>query len=229
MSPPTLGFVLPCLDEAPSLPAILAALSKDWPGCTMVVVDDGSTDGSPAIARSAGARVVDRGRRRGLASAIHEGIAACSADRIVVMDADGSHRTRDAGALITALDDADLAVGSRWVLGGSAPGLDAKRTAWSRASNALVRTVLDGSVADWTSGFWAIRGAAAKHLTERPPIATGWLGSLEIKWRARRAGLSIVELPVVFEARTHGASKLRLRDAAAAARDLLRIRFAADP
>ena len=228
MPPPTLGFVLPCLDEAPSLAALLTALSAKWPGSTIVVVDDGSTDGSPEIARSAGAVLVERGRRRGLASAIHDGMAACPADRIVVMDADGSHRPEDAGALITALDHVDLAVGSRWVRGGAAPGLDVKRTAWSRTSNALVRTVLDGSIADWTSGFWAIRGTAARRLTKRPPVATGWLGSLEIKWRARRAGLSIVELPVVFDARLHGASKLRLRDAAAAACDLVRVRFAAD-
>lgn len=229
MGAPSLGFVLPSLDEAASLAVLLPAIRRRFSEAHLVVVDDASRDGSADVAVAHGATVLRRPRRSGLASAIHDGLQAADCDTVVVMDADGSHRPEDVAALLDALATCDMAVGARWIAGGRTPGLNLRRSLWSRASNGLVRGLFGRVTADWTSGFWAVNRAARAAAIVRPPSARGWVGSLEVKWRVRRAGLRLHDVAMSFEPRTHGTSKLRLRDVAEAAFDLLRVRMSAVP
>ncbi|MBM0275914.1 glycosyltransferase family 2 protein [Micromonospora tarensis] len=107
----TIAVVLPCLDEAAALPAVLTGLP---PGYRAVVVDNGSTDGSPVIAAEHGARVVHE-PRRGYGAAVHAGLLAADADLVCVLDADGSFDPAELPRLVAAVRDgrADLAVGRR--------------------------------------------------------------------------------------------------------------------
>ncbi|MEO8518114.1 MAG: glycosyltransferase family 2 protein [Dermatophilaceae bacterium] len=110
MTTDVVDVVLPCLDEAEALPWVLARM-PEW--ARVIVADNGSTDGSPDIARSLGATVVDV-ERRGYGSACHAGLEAASADVVAFMDADASLDPRQLGWLRTALvDEVDLVVGCR--------------------------------------------------------------------------------------------------------------------
>lgn len=107
--PDTIDIVLPCLDEASALPWVLARIPF---GSRAIIVDNGSRDGSAAIARDLGATVVECAQR-GYGAACHAGIEAASADIVAVCDCDGSIDPRDIAGVAAALDDADLAIARR--------------------------------------------------------------------------------------------------------------------
>ncbi len=225
MFAPSTTVVIPCFNEAPGIGDLIDEVLSSIPQASIVIIDDNSPDGTAEVAASRGSRVtvIRREGRLGLASAIHAGLKAASTEVVIVMDGDGSHEPKDALRLIDTLRDADLAVGSRWMKGGTAPGLTMPRTAWSRGANSLVDLVLGYHINDWTAGFFAIRGAAIPRLTKTPPQARGWAGSLEIKFRALCLGLTLVEIPVTFGRRRHGTSKLRIRDMVESLVDLFAI------
>jgi glycosyltransferase involved in cell wall biosynthesis len=104
-----MDVVLPCLDEAAALPAVLAALP---PGHRAIVVDNGSVDGSPSVASAHGALVVHE-PRRGYGAAVHTGLLAATSDVVAFADADGSLDLAELPAMAALLDDADLVVGRR--------------------------------------------------------------------------------------------------------------------
>jgi glycosyltransferase involved in cell wall biosynthesis len=191
-------IVLPCLDEAAALPAVLATL-PDWP---VLVVDNGSTDDTAAVARAWGARVVVE-PRRGYGAAVHTGLSHARAELVAVLDGDGS---LDAAALPTLADAvrtgrADLAVGRRVPAG---PGV----WPWhARAGNAVVAALLRS------------RGVPVHDIA---PIRVGRRGALlglgvadrafgyplELLMRAGRAGWRIEEVPVRYSRRAGGRSKV---------------------
>lgn len=206
-------IVLPCLDEAQALPAVLAGLPAGWP---VLVVDNGSADGTADVARSLGARVVTE-PRRGYGAAVHAGLEAAEGDLVAFLDGDGS---LDADVLpgmadAVASGRADLAVGRRCPV---------SATAWpwhARAGNALVAAVLRrrGVPVHDIAPVRVARRDALLGLGIRDR-AFGY--PLELLLRAGAAGWRIDERPVAYGARAGGRSKVSgsVRGTARAVRDM---------
>ncbi|MDX6770245.1 MAG: glycosyltransferase [Elusimicrobiota bacterium] len=218
MSAPSLSAVLPTLDEADSVEPLLDGLFDALgPDLEVVVVDDGSTDGTPsralAYARAHTGRAVVVLRRagpRGLTASLRDGFAAARGERVVWLDADLSMPPADAARLVAALSRCDLAVGSRFLPGAgwrkSGPGSrDASAPALlSLALNAALRLLLGRGLTDYTSGF-----AAARRETLLRLGLEGGHGEyfMDLVCRARDAGLRVEELPYAIRPRRHGRSK----------------------
>lgn len=206
--------VLPCLNEAAALPAVLTALP---PGYRAIVADNGSTDGSPRVAAELSARVVSESRR-GYGAAVHGGLLAARAEIVCFMDADGSLDPADLPRLVALLREqgADLAVGRR---------VPAGRGAWpwhARAGNALLAARLRrrGVPVHDIAPIRAVRREALLRLgvTDR---AFGY--PLELLLRAAAAGWRIAELDVTYRPRAAGTkSKVSgsVRGSLCAARDM---------
>ncbi|WP_422769635.1 glycosyltransferase family 2 protein [Plantactinospora sp. WMMC1484] len=191
----TIDVVLPCLNEAAALPAVLAALP---PGYRAVVVDNGSTDGSAEVAAAHGARVVSE-PRRGYGAAVHTGLVAAGTDLVCVLDADGSFDPGELPRLAAPVlaDRADLAVGRRRPVSAAA-------WPWhARAGNAVVAALLRrrGVPVRDISPIRVARRAALLRLG----VADRAFGyPLELLLRAAAAGWRIVELETVYAPRAAG-------------------------
>ncbi|MET8359512.1 glycosyltransferase family 2 protein [Micromonospora sp. NPDC005171] len=190
-----IDVVLPCLDEAAALPAVLSGLP---PGYRAIVVDNGSTDGSPVVATAHGARVVHE-PRRGYGAAVHAGLLAAEADLVCVLDADGSFDPAELTRLVAAVRDgrADLAVGRR-------RPVSADAWPWhARTGNALVAALLRrrGVPVYDISPIRVARRAALLGLGVNDR-AFGY--PLELLLRAAEAGWRILELDVAYAHRAAG-------------------------
>ena len=207
-----ISVIVPTYNEADSLPPLIERMGKAMAGHTweMVVVDDGSPDGTAEVANRLSAQhpvwVVRRPGKAGLASAVIAGFKEARGDILVVIDADLSHPPEVVPALVKAIDDgADLAVGSRYIAGGAVMDWPLRRRLVSRIAclmgNALV------PVRDATSGFFAVRRSAIDgvHLN-----AIGFKIGFEVIARAKTK--KVVEVPYTFRDRELGASKFGRRE-----------------
>jgi glycosyltransferase involved in cell wall biosynthesis len=195
--------VLPALDEAAALPAALASFP---PGVDLLVVDNGSSDGTAAVATAAGARVVAE-PRRGFGAACWAGVqAAAGAEVVVFADADGSFDGADlAGVAGPVLGGrADLVVGSRTV-GAREPGAMTPFAVLANRTLGLACRLLFGVPLSDLGPFRAIRRDTLLALGVRDR-GQGW--PLEMIGRAGQAGLRVVEVPVRYRPRAGGASKV---------------------
>jgi dolichol-phosphate mannosyltransferase len=156
--------------------------------------------------------VLHRRKKEGLGPAYSDGFDRALKDKaeiIIEMDADFSHDPADLPRLIKALDDgADLAIGSRYVAGGSTPDWPVLRQGISRGGNLYARMMLGIPVRDATAGFRAFKAEALKRLPYRSAEASGYGFQVEMAWRAHQEGLTIVEVPISFRDRAHGTSKM---------------------
>ena len=210
----TLVFI-PAWNEEENLPAVLKDLKAGLPEADLLVVDDGSTDGTAEVAREQGAVVLSLGRNRGLPVgiaagyrwALEHGYRFCGR-----VDADGQHPVPELARLLELVqaDRCDVAVGSRFVAG---DGYAAYRYASGRArrlGTAVLRRamarVLGRPFADATSGLYAVNAKALPLLAE--PFRTE-APEVEALIRISRAGLRLEEVPVDMAARAGGESKLR--------------------
>jgi dolichol-phosphate mannosyltransferase len=200
----------------------------------MLVVDDDSPDGTGAIALERAAteprlHVLVRRGRRGLGSAILEGLRVArdrGFEAVVYMDADLSHDPDDVVRLLAALDPpggrpADLVIGSRRVPGGRTVGWPLSREVVSRLVCWFTRWVLWVPVHDASGGFRAVRLALLDRID--PPKSQGYAFQEDLLWRLHRAGARIVEVPITFTDRTHGASKADFAETVRSIGDLLRL------
>jgi glycosyltransferase involved in cell wall biosynthesis len=200
----TVSIVLPTLNEAESLPHVLCAIP---PGIALevLVVDGGSTDGTPALARAGGARVVPE-PRRGYGRACQSGLEAARGEIVVFLDADGADDPAALPGLLAPLltGQADLALGSR-IAGRLGPGeMPAHQWLGNVLAAALIRP---------------LHGLA---LTDLSPFRAGWREKIlalnlqemtygypvEMIFRAARGGLRLVEVPVPYHKRIGGVSKI---------------------
>lgn len=186
-------------------------------GHHVLVVDDASPDGTGRVADQISAdhprvEVLHRPGRAGLGAAYAAGFTQALARGAAVvceMDADLSHSPDDLPRLLRAVEEgADLALGSRYVAGGSTPEWPWQRSFISRAGNLYARVALGIGVRDSTSGFRAFRAAALRRLDPASCRASGYAFQVEMVWRARQAGLAVMEVPVAFRDRTAGTSKM---------------------
>lgn len=223
--PPT-RVVLPTYNEADNLEPITAAILEAAPrGTAILVVDDASPDGTGEIAdrlAAADARisVLHRAGKEGLGPAYVAGfgrVLAEGAERIVQMDADFSHDPADIPRLIAATDDADLALGSRYVEGGAVGDWGAARRAISRSGSLYARFWLGLGIHDLTGGFKCFRREVLEAIRIDTVGALGYAFQVETTYRASLAGFRVVEVPIVFNDRRVGESKMSRRIVAEAA------------
>ncbi|MEP7092246.1 MAG: polyprenol monophosphomannose synthase, partial [Nocardioidaceae bacterium] len=152
-----------------------------------------------------------RDEKTGLGAAYRAGFGRALAgdyEAIVQMDADLSHPPERLPALLAALHDADMAIGSRYVHGGGVRSWKLGRRAISRGGNLYVRIVLGMPVHDATAGFKAFRREALEQIGAVDSESDGYCFQIENTWRASRLGLRITEVPITFQDRTLGQSKM---------------------
>ena len=154
-APGAFSVVMPARNEAQAIAAVLAELARLYPAAELIVVDDGSTDDTGAIAKAAGARVVRHPYSKGNGAAIKTGARAATRDIVVFMDADGQHRPSEAGGLVGQLCDGgyDMVVGARNAAGQASAGRHAANTVFNRFATWMVGHRIE----DLTSGFRAVR------------------------------------------------------------------------
>jgi dolichol-phosphate mannosyltransferase len=214
-------IVLPTYNEAENLPGIAEAILTALPQATLLVVDDGSPDGTGHLAdglAAADARVRVRHRvaKQGLGRAYLDGfeIALAGGAAIVVqMDADWSHDPATLPALIGPVVDgnADLVIGSRYVKGGGVVDWGVGRRLISRGGSLFARLVLRLVPHDLTGGFKAWRAATLATIPFAGIHAGGYVFQIEMTFRATRLGARIVERPITFRDRRVGQSKMSRR------------------
>jgi dolichol-phosphate mannosyltransferase len=214
--------VVPTYNERDSLPGALERLAQHVPDADVLVVDDGSPDGTADLAEKLGdADAGTRGRqaihllrrtaKEGLGPAYLAGFAWALArdyDVVVEMDADGSHRAQDLPALLARIDGADLVIGSRWVKGGTVVNWPLRREVLSRGANLYVRLALGLAVRDATAGFRAYRADLLRAMPLDDVSSQGYGFQVDMTLRARTAGARIVEVPITFVEREAGVSKM---------------------
>ncbi len=212
MTDPLISIVVPTYNEAGSLPDLAERLAASLVGrrWELVIVDDGSPDGTAdlaaALAPRIPVRVVRRARKSGLASAVLAGLAEARGDVLVVMDADLSHPPEVVPALVDAVQHgADLAVGSRYVPGGGIKDWPLRRRVVSRVAGILGNVLVP--VRDATSGFFAMRRVVVDGVHLNP---IGFKIGFEVMARGRHA--RVQEVPYVFTDRKFGSSKFGRRE-----------------
>ncbi|MEZ5176091.1 MAG: polyprenol monophosphomannose synthase [Acidimicrobiia bacterium] len=207
--------IVPTYDEAENIAAIAAAVRSH--GFGLLVVDDGSPDGTGDIAdrlaaADEGIHVLHRAEKSGLGPAYAAGFARAldlGAEIICEMDADFSHDPNDLPRLVGAVrNGADLAIGSRYVQGGGTRGWAWHRRLLSQMGNLYARMMLGLRVRDATAGFRAFRDTTIRKLEPSSCEASGYGFQIEMAWRTERAGLTVVEVPIVFSERVAGSSKM---------------------
>jgi dolichol-phosphate mannosyltransferase len=213
-------IVLPTYNEAANLEPLVAAVRAALPGAHVLVVDDGSPDGTGAIAdRLAAAHdevhVLHRPRKAGLGLAYVRGFAhalAAGAGYVIEMDADFSHDPADLPRLVEAAEaGADVVLGSRYVPGGGVRDWDLLRRGISRAGCRYARGVLGVGVRDLTGGFKCFRADALGAIDFETARSEGYAFQVELTYRALARGLRVREIPIVFRERERGESKMSAR------------------
>ncbi|TMB63610.1 MAG: polyprenol monophosphomannose synthase [Chloroflexi bacterium] len=205
-------MIVPTYNEADSLPRLVERLAKALADAKweLVVVDDGSPDGTAQVADRLGqtnpVRVVRRPGKAGLASAVVAGFGAARGDALLVMDADLSHPPEVVPDLMRTLEDgADLAVGSRYVTGGGIEDWPLKRRVVSRVACLMGNVLVP--IHDSTSGFFAMRRSVVDGVKLNP---IGFKIGFEVMARGRYK--KAVEVPYTFRDRELGKSKFGQRE-----------------
>ncbi|MGK5529857.1 polyprenol monophosphomannose synthase [Streptomyces sp. URMC 129] len=215
-----LTVVMPTYNEAESLPGTAAAvLALPLPGLRLLIVDDDSPDGTGELAERLAAAdprvsVLHRTAKDGLGRAYAAGMTTAlraGAGYVAQMDADGSHRPEHLPEMLGAAisTGAGLVVGSRYVPGGQlAADWGPHRRALSACANLYATTVLGVPIRDLTAGYTLWSAAALNDIDLSGVRSAGYSFQVETKFLAVRAGHKVVEIPIRFEERAHGTSKM---------------------
>jgi apolipoprotein N-acyltransferase len=211
--------ILPTYNEKTTVGEVLARVLSVAPEVDVLVVDDGSPDGTGAIVRELAREeprisLLERPRKSGLASAYVTGFRRAideGYDLVVEMDADLSHAPEELPALLDAAGHYDLTIGSRYVPGGSVTNWGLIRRALSRGGNGYARLALGFPVTDATSGFRVFRTPLLRYLLRRRIHSDGYAFQIEMAYRSWWAGFAVGEVPITFREREHGHSKISRR------------------
>jgi dolichol-phosphate mannosyltransferase len=216
---PSVLVVIPTYDERDNLGPLLSRLHAAVPTADVLVVDDASPDGTGDLADELAAadpriRVLHRAGKDGLGAAYLAGFAAAlqgEYQAIVEMDADGSHAPEDLPALLAALQDADVVLGSRYVPGGRVLNWPAHREWLSRGGNFYSRLALGVPIRDITGGYRVFRRQVLEELQLDDVASAGYCFQVDVAWRAVQAGFRVREVPITFVERERGQSKMSRR------------------
>jgi dolichol-phosphate mannosyltransferase len=234
---PGVWVVLPTYNEAeniePLVRAVLPRLAETGREHHVLIVDDGSPDGTGDIADRLAAelepvRVLHRDRKEGLGRAYLAGFRVAlgeGAELVMEMDSDFSHDPADVPRLVAAADAADLVLGSRYVPGGGIANWGLLRRMLSRGGSAYARVVLGIPVRDLTGGFKCFRRAVLERIDLGRVHADGYGFQIELTYRAAKAGFRVAEVPILFREREVGASKMTARIALEAVWKVPALRF----
>lgn len=211
--------VIPTYNESENLSRLVPILLDTVPSLEVLVVDDGSPDGTGEVAeslakRTGRVRVIHRVRKLGLGTAYVAGFEYAlerGYDCVVQMDADLSHRPEDLTRLLRAAESADLVIGSRNVPGGRVENWSLLRRFVSKGGSFYARTILGLPIRDCTGGFKCFRREVLEAVDFANVESNGYGFQVEMNHLAHRAGFRIVEVPIVFPDRTEGRSKMSWR------------------
>ena len=210
------AVVIPTYNEIANLENIVSRVRSSAPAADILVVDDNSPDGTGELADKLAAaddhiHVLHRAGKSGLGAAYVAGFGwglERGYGTLVEMDADGSHDPADLPRLLTALEGADLAIGSRWVPGGVVVNWPRSREVLSRGANAYARVMLGVGVHDATGGFRAYRADTLRAISLETVQSQGYCFQIDLTLRTADAGLAITEVPITFTDRIEGTSKM---------------------
>jgi dolichol-phosphate mannosyltransferase len=208
--------VIPTYNELDNLAPIVSRLHAALPAAHVLVVDDNSPDGTGELADRMAAgddrvHVMHRTEKVGLGAAYVAGFRWGLGNGyavIVEMDADGSHAPEDLPRLLDALQDADLAIGSRYVPGGRTVNWPRSRWVLSRGANLYSKLALGVKINDITAGFRAYRRHVLEALALDEIASHGYCFQVDLAWRTVQGGFSVVEVPITFTEREIGESKM---------------------
>lgn len=208
-------MVVPTYNEADTIGQLLEEVLR-LTSADILVVDDSSPDGTAALVSGhpefgRRVRLLERPEKDGLGGAYRAGFARTLGEgyqKIVQMDADGSHPASAIEPMLARLGSADLVIGSRYVAGGRTVNWSRARRFISRGANTYARLVLGLRVHDATAGFRAWRAEALLAVGALDSQSQGYSFQMENTWRAERRGLVIVEHPITFFERRAGESKV---------------------
>ncbi len=208
--------VLPTYNERENLEGVVLRLRRSVPDARLLVVDDGSPDGTGVLADELAASdpsisVLHRESKQGLGAAYLAGFDWAlerGFDIIVESDVDGSHQPEQLPALLAALGGHDVVVGSRWVRGGRIVNWPWRRHVLSIGGSLFARTALRLHERDVTGGYRVFRASALRAIGLGRVDSLGYCFQIEMLWRAERVGLRVAEVPITFIERVNGVSKM---------------------
>ena len=209
-------IVVPTYNERDNLAWIVGRLRQSVPAVDVLVVDDGSPDGTGEVADRLAAAdpqvsVLHRSEKAGLGAAYLHGFRVAlerGYDVVGEMDADGSHQPEQLPLLLTALEHADLVIGSRWVPGGSVVNWPLSRKLLSVGGNLYARVLLGIPLRDVTAGYRLFRRTTLETIDLGSVQSAGYIFQTDLAFRTVRAGLTVVEVPIEFVERVRGESKM---------------------
>lgn len=212
-------IAIPTYNEKETLPRQVAKLRTQVPQADLLIVDDNSPDGTGQLAeelaqQDGGVKVLHRAEKAGLGPAYLEAFAwaqDAGYTWVVQMDADGSHRVRDLKKLLARRlwpNEPDAVIGSRWIRGGRLQGWSRLREALSRGGNTYIGAMLRLGIGDATAGFRVYRLDFLSRLGLENLDSRGYCFQIDMTRRAVRARGKIVEVPITFQERAAGASKM---------------------
>ncbi|MCW2518848.1 MAG: Dolichol-phosphate mannosyltransferase in lipid-linked oligosaccharide synthesis cluster [Mycobacterium sp.] len=210
--------IIPTYNERENLPSIVGRVHAARSEVHVLIVDDGSPDGTGELADDLSladpdrVHVMHRANKAGLGAAYLAGFAwglGRGYTVLVEMDADGSHAPEELHRLLDAVDaGADLSIGSRYIDGGTVRNWPRRRMVLSRAANGYSRIALGVEVNDITAGYRAYRREVLEKIELDTVDSKGYCFQIEMTWRTITAGFSVVEVPITFTERELGKSKM---------------------
>jgi dolichol-phosphate mannosyltransferase len=208
--------IIPTYNERENIGEIVPAVRRATPDVDILVADDNSPDGTQDVVRElqkkdAKLHLLARPGKQGLGRAYLAGFAwglERGYEALVEMDADFSHRPEDLKRLLDALPAVDFVIGSRWVAGGRTVNWGLGRKIISKGGSFYTRQILRYPIRDWTGGFNAWKAQTLIKIGLDSVRSEGYSFQIELKYRASRLGLRGIEVPIVFEDRRVGQSKM---------------------
>lgn len=211
-----LAIVIPTYNERENIGSLVDSILGLGLDICVIIVDDNSPDGTGSLvdelaSKHAGVHVIHRPSKLGLGTAHIAGMKAAlniNATHVVTMDADFSHHPRYLPDVVDSLREFDVVIGSRYVPGGGTLHCSAARRALSRGANLFARTVLSLQAGDATAGFRGYRQAVLRSIRLDEIVSDGYSFLIEMLYRCQRQGWRVGEVPILFENRQRGASKI---------------------
>lgn len=215
---PTVSVLVPTYMEKNNIAVLIKSINKNLSGYTfeVVVVDDNSSDGTADEVRRitkdyGNTKLIVRSEKMGLGSAYRDGFSASSYGFIVEMDADMSHNPEEITKLLQGLNPVDIVIGSRYIEGGNTVGWSWQRKLVSWGANRFARFVLGLNPKDVTSGFRVYSKDAFEKIITHSTL-NGYAFQIEVLYLASKLGFKVKEVPITFNERRDGESKLGIRE-----------------